>query len=184
MSIRGKKEGIFRLLGSFLILISLILSIILDYFILNNPLLYLFIILIVIPPFILSILLKLERDFIVNNSSKLLLILVIESIILSALIFAFIDTFLVIKFVMTVSSSLFLISSWHFSLSLYKKNKVIFVISSFGYFILNILLELGIFNLDTIFIFNLFPLVFILLGLLLIIVTELIMKKKGLLNYI
>ena len=184
MSIQGKKEGIFRLLGSFLILISLILSIILDYFILNNPLLYLFIVLIVIPPFILSILLKLERDFIVNNSSKLLLLLVIESIILSVLIFAFIDTFLVIKFVMTVSSSLLLISSWHFSLSLYKKNKFIFVIGGFGYFILNILLGLEIFNLDTIFIFNLFPLVFILLGLLLIIVAELIMKKKGLLNYI
>ena len=183
MSIQGKKEGIFRLLGSFLILISLILSIILDYFILNN-LLYLFIILIVIPPFILSILLKLERDFIVNNSSKLLLLLVMESIILSVLIFAFINTFLVIKFVVTVSSSLLLISSWHFSLSLYKKNKFIFVIGGFGYFILNILLGLEIFNLDTIFIFNLFPLVFILLGLLLIIVAELIMKKKGLLNYI
>jgi len=184
MSVQGKKEGICRILGSILILTGLILSIILDFFILNNPLLYLFIILIVVPPFILSILLKLERDFIVNNSSKLLLLFVIESIILSVITFAFFDTFLIIKFVMTVSSSLLLISSWHFSLSLYKKNKYIFVIGGFGYFILNIFLGLEIFNLDTIFIFNLFPLVFILLGLFLIIVAELIMKKKGLLNYI
>jgi len=184
MSIQGKKEGICRIVGSILILIGFILSLILDYFILNNLLLYLFVILIVVPPFLLSILLKLERDFIVKNSSKLLLLLVIESIVLSALIFAFFDIFLILKFVLTVSSLLLLISSWHFSLSLYKNNKLIFIIGGFGYFILNFFLCLRIFNLDNLFIFNLFPSVITLLGLLLIIVAELIMKKKGLLNYI
>ena len=184
MSIQGKKEGICRIVGSLLILIGLILSLILDYFILNNPLLYLFVILIVVPPLILSILLKLERDFIVDNSSKLLLLLVIESIVLSALIFAFFDIFLIIKSVITVSSLLMLLSSWHFSLSIYRKNKLIFVIGGFGYFILNIFFWLEFFNLDTIFIFNLIPLVITLLGFLLIIVAELKMKKKGLLNYI
>ena len=183
MSIQGKKEGICRIVGSLLILIGLILSLILDYFILNNPLLYLFVILIVVPPFILSILLKLERDFIVDNSSKLLLLLVIESIVLSALIFAF-DIFLIINFFITVSSLLMLISSWHFSLSIYRINKLIFHIGGFGYFILNIFFWLEIFNLDTTFIFNLIPLVITLLGFLLIIVAELKMKKKGLLNYI
>ena len=184
MSIQGKKEGICRIVGSILILIGFILSLILDYFILNNLLLYLFVILIVVPPFLLSILLKLERDFIVNISSKLLLLLVIESIVLSALIFAFFDIFLVIKFVMTVSSLLLLISSWHFSLSLYKRNKLIFVFGGLGYFILNISLWLVIFNLELVFIFNLILLVFNLLGFLLITVAELKMKKKGLLNYI
>ena len=138
MSIQGKKEGIYRIVGSIIILISLILSIIFDYFILNNPLLYLFILLTVVPPFILSILIKLEQDFFVNNSSKLLLFLLLESAIFSALIFAFIDTFLIVKYAMTTSSTLLLISSWHFSLSLYKKDKFIFVISGFGYFILKI----------------------------------------------
>jgi len=184
MSIQGKKEGICRIVGSILILIGFILSLILDYFILNNLLLYLFVILIVVPPFLLSILLKLERDFIVNISSKLLLLLAIESIVLSALIFAFFDIFLVIKFVMTVSSLLLLISSWHFSLSLYKRNKLIFVFGGLGYFILNISLWLVIFNLELVFIFNLILLVFNLLGFLLITVAELKMKKKGLLNYI
>ena len=184
MSIQGKKEGICRIVGSLLILIGLILLLILDYFILNNPLLYLFVILIVVPPFILSILLKLEQDFIVNISSKLLLLLVIESIVLSALVFAFFDIFLVIKFVMTVSSSYLLISSWHFSLSIYKRNKLIFVFGGLGYFILNISLWLVIFNLELVFIFNLILLVFNLLGFLLITVAELKMKKKGLLNYI
>jgi len=169
MSIKGKKEGICRIVGSLLILIGLILSLILDYFILNNPLLYLFVILIVVPPLILSILLKLER---------------IESIVLSALIFAFFDIFLIIIFFINVSSLLMLISSWHFSLSIYRKNKLIFHIGGFGYFILNIFFWLEIFNLDTTFIFNLIPLVITLLGFLLIIVAELKMKKKGLLNYI
>ena len=184
MSVQGKKEGICRIVGSILILIGLILSLFLDYLILNNPLLYLFMTLIVVPPFILSILLKLERDLIVNNSSKLLLLLVIESIALSVFIFASINIFLILKFVLTVSSLLLLVSSWHFSLSLYKKNKLIFVIGGFGYYILNIFLWLVIFYLDVEFIFNLIPLVFILLGFLLIIVAELKMKKKGLLNYI
>jgi len=184
MSVQGKKEGICRIVGSILILIGFIISLILDYLILNNPLLYLFMTLIVVPPFILSILLKLERDFIVNNSSKLLLLLVIESIALSVFIFASINIFLILKFVLTVSSLLLLVSSWHFSLSLYKNNKLIFVIGGFGYYILNIFLWLVIFYLDVEFIFNLIPLVFILLGFLLIIVAELKMKKKGLLNYI
>ena len=184
MSIQGKKEGISRIVGSILILIGFIISLILDYLILNNPLLYLFMTLIVVPPFILSILLKLERDFIVNNSSKLLLLLVIESIALSVFIFASFNIFLILKFVLIVSSLLLLVSSWHFSLSLYKKNKLIFVIGGFGYYILNIFLWLVIFNWDVVFIFNLIPFVFILLGFLLIIVAELKMKKKGLLNYI
>ena len=184
MSIQGKKEGICRIVGSLLILIGLILSLILDYFILNNPLLYLFVILIVVPPFLLSILLKLERDFIVNNSSKLLLLLVIESVVLSALIFAYLDIFLIVKFVLIVSSFFLLISSWHFSLSLYKRNKLIFVFGGFGHSILNISLWFIIFNLEVVFIFNLILLVFILLGFLLIIVAELKMKKKGLLHYI
>jgi len=184
MSVQGKKEGICRIVGSILILIGLILSIILDYFILNHPLLYLFIILIVVPPFVFSILLKLEQDFIVNNSSKLLLLLVLESIVLTTFVIIFVDTFLIIKFVMAVSSSLLLICSWHFSLSLYKKNKLIFVIGGLGHLILNIFLWLETFNLDNLFIFNLFPLGFTLLGLLLIIVAELKKKKKGLLNYI
>jgi hypothetical protein len=103
---------------------------------------------------------------------------------LSALIFAFFDIFLIIKFVITVSSFLMLISSWHFSLSIYRKSKLIFVIGGFGYFILNIFLWLVIFNLELVFIFNLILLIFNLLGFLLIIVAELKMKKKGLLNYI
>ena len=76
MIIQGKKEGIRRLKGSMMLFIVIFISISFDYFILNNPLLYLLFILICFPPFILSIFLKLEQDFIVKNSAKFLFIVV------------------------------------------------------------------------------------------------------------
>ncbi|GAH86428.1 unnamed protein product, partial [marine sediment metagenome] len=90
MSIQGKKEGICRLTGTTLILIGLVLSISFNYFILNNLLLYLLFILIGTPPFILSIFLKLEQDFIVKKFSKILFIIVTIniSLIITAVFFS------------------------------------------------------------------------------------------------
>ena len=169
MSILGKKEGICRLLGTTLILIGLILSIPFNYFILNNSLLYLLFILIGIPPFILSIFLKLEQDFIVKNSSKILFIIVTIniSLIITAVFF-----------------NLLLISCWHLSLSLYKKNKLIFIFSGLGYCIINLFLWFANFILNNLLVVILLPLLLALIGIMLIIVAELSMKKKGLLNYI
>jgi hypothetical protein len=183
MSIQGKKEGICRLIGTTLILIGFIFSIPFNYFILNNSLLYLLYILIGIPPFILSIFLKLEQDFIVKNSSKILLIVVTISItlIITAIFFS---SFLMIKFALIVSSNLLLVSCWHFSLSLYKKNKLIFIFSGLGYCIINLFLWFTNFVLNSLLVVILLPLFLALLGILLIIVAELSMKKKGLLNYI
>ena len=183
MSIQGKKEGICRLTGTTLILIGLVLSIPFNYFILNNLLLYLFFILIGIPPFILSIFLKLEQDFIVKNSSKILFIIVTIniSLIITAVFFS---SFLMIVFALVVSSNLLLVSCWHFSLSLYKKNKLIFIFSGLGYCIIYLFLWFASFILNNLLVIILVPLLLALIGILLIIVAELSMKKKGLLNYI
>ncbi len=183
MSIQGKKEGLCRLIGITLILIGLVLSISFNYFILNNLLLYLLFILIAIPPFILSIFLKLEQDFIVKNSSKILFIIVTinVSLIITAVFFS---SFLMIIFALIVSSNLLLVSCWHFSLSLYKKNKLIFIFSGLGYCIINLFLWFANFILNNLLVVILVPLLLALIGILLIIVAELSMKKKGLLNYI
>ena len=183
MSIQGKKEGICRLIGTTLIFIGLVLSIPFNYFIFNNSLLYLLFILICIPPFILSIFLKLEQDFIVKNSLKILLIIVTIniSLIITAIFFS---SFLMIVFALIVSSNLLLVSCWHFSLSLYKKNKLIFIISGLGYCIINLFLWFANYVLNSLFFVILLSLFLVLIGIMLIIVAELSMKKKGLLNYI
>jgi hypothetical protein len=72
-----------------------------------------------------------------------------------------------------------LISCWHTSLSIYKKNKLIFIIGGFSSLVLIMLLWS---SLKHVFIIGLS--LTQLFGLLLIILAELIMKKKGLLNYI
>ncbi len=183
MSIQGKKEGICRLIGTTLIFIGLVLSIPFNYFILNNSLLYLLFILICIPPFILSVFLKIEQDFIVKNSLKILFIIVTIniSLIITAVFFS---SFLMIVFALVVSSNLLLVSCWHFSLSLYKKNKLIFIFSGLGYCIIYLFLWFASFILNNLLVDILLPLFLALIGILLIVVAELSMKKKGLLNYI
>ena len=183
MSIQGKKEGICRLTGTTLIFISLALSIIFNFFILNNLILYLILILINLPPIILSILLKLDLDFITKNSLKFLF--TISTIVISLIIVTiFFNSFLKIKFVLIVSSNLLLISCWHFSLSIYKKKKIIFIFSGTGYCILIFILWLANFVSYSFLVLILFPLLLVLIGIMLIIIAELSMKKKGLLNYI
>lgn len=181
MSIRGKKEAFFRIIGSFLILLGFCLSIYFNFLALNNLFLYLASLLIIIPPFLTSIFLKLEQDAVVKNSTKILCVQAIVVITLNLIILATNSTLLSFRFIFIESSSLLLLSCWHFSLSIYIRNKVVFVISGIGSFALNIILWL---NLEYLLIISVILILTLFFGLLLIILAELIMKKKGLLNYI
>ena len=184
MSIKGKKEGICRLLGSFLLLISLVLAMLLGFLTLNDLLLSITLILITIPPFVLSILLKLEQDFFVNNAKSFLYLLLIEIFAVNSITFAFYNTSLALTTLITSSSIILLVICWHFSLSIYKKNKIIFFICGVSYFFVHFPLLLGSITASYLFVINLILLVIISLGLILIISAELIMKKKGWLKYI
>ncbi len=184
MGIKGKKEAICRLLGSTLLLLSLILAMFLEFLIFINPLVSIALILISIPPFILSILLKLEQDFFVNNAKNVLYLLLIENIVLNSIIFAFYGVSMVLNVVITSTSNILILICWHFSLSIYKKNKIIFFICGVSYFILQFLILWNRFAISHLFIINLTLIITISLGLLLIISAELIMKKKGWLKYI
>ena len=181
MSVRGKKEAIFRIIGSFLILAGINLSVFFNFLALNNLLLYLVTILIIIPPFLVSIFLKLEQDFIVKNSTKILILLIILVAVLNLITLPFNNMLLIIRFALIESLGLLLLSCWHFSLSIYKRDKLIFVISGISSLILNIILW---FIIKHLFIISIFLILTLFLGLFLIISAELIMKKKGLLNYI
>ena len=156
----------------------------LGFLTLNHPFLSITLILIIIPPFILSILLKLEQDFFVNNAKSFLYTLLLEIIVVDSITFAFYNTFLTLTTVITSSSIILINICWHFSLSIYKKDKIIFFICGISYILLNIPILLNSISVSHIFIINLILLVFLSLGLLLIISAELIMKRKGWLNYI
>lgn len=184
MSIKGKKESISRLVGSILILISIVLEMCLSFLIINNLLLNLILLLITVPPFMLSILLKVEQDFIIKNITKFLFLLLSEIIVLSIIILGFYGATLIIKFSLVSSSNLLIIICWHFSLSLYKKNKIIFFICGISYILVNIPILLGNILFSYLFIINLILLLIVSLGLFLILAAELIMKKKGWLKYI
>jgi hypothetical protein len=181
MSIHGKKEGIFRILGSFLILLSLILSIFFNILALNDLLFYLLLIIVVFPLFVMSVLLKLEQDIVVKNSAKFLLLLTVVVVVVNIIVFFSYNIMSIMKFVLIECSDLLLICCWHFSLSLYKRRKIIFVLSGIISFVLNSILWL---SLGEILVIIVFIMPTLLLGILLIISSELMMKKKGLLNYI
>jgi len=156
----------------------------LSFLIINNLLLNLTLILITIPSFMLSILLKVEQDFFVNNAKKCLYLLLIENIVLNSITFAFYRTSLALTTVLSSSSIILLIICWHFSLSIYKKNKIFFFICGVSYFFVHFPIFLDSVSVSHLFIINLILLFIISLGLFLIISAELVMKKKGWLKYL
>ena len=184
MSIKGKAESISRFVGSILILISIVLEMCLSILILNNLLINLMLILTAVPPFMVSIFLKLEKDFFVKNARVLSYLLLIDIIVVNSITFAFYNTSLALSTIITSSSIILLIICWHFSLSIYKINKRIFFICGVSYILINIPILLDNISVSHLFIINLILIISVSLGLFLIISAELIMKKKGWLNYI
>ena len=132
MSIHGKKEGIFRILGSFLILLSLILSILFNILAINDLLLYLLFFVVVFPLFLISVLLKLEQDIVVKNSAKFLFLLVVGIIVINIIIFFYYSKLHIMRFVVTECSDLLLICCWHFSFSIKIFSRISEAILLFG----------------------------------------------------
>ncbi len=185
-SIKGKREGLMRILGTVLILFGLIASIISDFFILlSSTTLYILTLLIFIPWFILIVLLKLEKDFFVENMLKLFFILAIYSvtIIIIGSVISSSETITLLFVVLTISNIL-IIFCWHFALSIYKKEKLIFLLGGIGYCILMVIFGIGYLIAYFGWFLGLSPLLSVILGICAIIIAEIIMKKKGLLNYI
>lgn len=177
MGIKAKGESLSRIIGMVLILIGLVLSIFLDFLVIINALLIILLILIETLWFIFSLFLKLEKNFFIEHAIKISIILSCFSIVLIILGIVFStanSTFFL--FVFKVISNLLIIICWHFCLSLYKKEKLIFFFSGTGYIIITLIYGITA--------FAVIPLMLITLGIVIIIISEILMKKKGLLNYI
>lgn len=178
MIIKAKKSAIIRIIGAILILIGLCLSIvskiqIIDSFVGS------FLWIIVILPWIISyIILKLLNDFINDNIKIISYLLIIYSlrIFIIAISWNLLSSMIII---LNLFLNLLLLNSWNLSLSIYKKKKIIFVISGLSYIAGTL-----IFNLYVIFLGPLIIIIMVSGGMVIILITEYIMHKKGYLNYI
>jgi len=183
-NIQAKKENLIRLLGMVLILFGLLISIVLDYFI-HSFVLYVFVLLIFIPWFVLVVLLKLEIDFIVNKMVIFIVIIIAYSIVM--LYFGNIlstNATNSLIFISTVISNVFIVFSWNYAISIFKKKKLVFLIGGLGYCILTAIFRLIPLMNRLFWILSLTPLSIVLFGMILIFLAELRMRKKGLLNYV
>ncbi len=181
MVIKAKGRTFLRLLGATFILIGLIISILFSFTLLDNSFVSLMVILIIFPWFLFSIFLKLEIDFFTTNIKRILILTMIYSLILIFLTFLqeFSSGILLSFYSFTL---LLLLVCWHFSLSIYKKEKVIFVISGSVYMINILSFSSQLFLLNPpIFILNI---VIVCFGILSIIIIEISLRKKGFLTYI
>jgi len=185
MRVEIKKIGLYRFIGASLILIGLFTSLFLDYFVLDNWILFFIIITIDFLWLFLSIVLKLEIIFFKDNLTKVLFLFSVTSVVLTiiALLFS-VNSFISILIIILPISTFLLTVCWHFSISIYKKEKVISILTGLGYVSLSIFFK----NLSLIIQFGIItsitPIFLVIVGFLMIILTELQMKRKGLLKYI
>lgn len=181
MSIKAKGRAIARIIGAIIILIGFINSLLFNYIFLDDFLTYLSIISIILPWFLFSIFLKLELDFCNNHLRIISITLTIYSIgmIIMTVLWHLADT---INIIFISLALLALLTCWHFSLSLYKKQKTWFLLSGLFYIVVIILFCFQTSILDNL-ILHLNTLI-VVVGMIIIILVELNLRKNGYLKYI
>jgi hypothetical protein len=178
MSIKAKRKTIIRIIGAFFILAGLILSIIFNYFLNFSSIITL---LIIIPWFLLSIFLKLEFSWFGNNKYIIMIILSIYSIGFGTLILIM-NPLNFLKYIFILVSILALLICWHFSLSIYRNEKVYFVLGGAIYISISIFLLLRMLFLY--YIETIVEIIMVSFGLTTILLIEYLLHRKGYLNYI
>ncbi len=184
MGIKGKWEMSFRVFGMILLLIGIIFTVILDFYILQDTIVFLLSIGIFFLSLSIIIGFKLELKLFIEKKSNLLIIMVIFSTII--LIFG---SLLSLKqsnihlFLLLSLSNSIVIVSWHYSLSFYRKKKFIFIIGSVAHITISLIIRhtalmklLGF--------IGLIPFILITFGIGSIITSEGILYKKKLLKYV
>ena len=178
MGIRAKRQFISRIIGFSVILIGIIISIVFDFFILD-PLsfIYSFLPLLILLLFILS--LKFEVQFIRENYTISAIIMITGVIIfcIMGLIQSFIEPIHIV-YLLNTSSNILIVISWHYSLTIYKKKKLITIGGYILYSFLTVSLRLYTFNTLIGLFLSLLPFILRSCGQVIILITEIRMKKK------
>ncbi len=180
MAIKARGRATLRVVGSAIILIGLVISIFLNYLFIKNIIFNLITIAILLPWLLMSILLKFELNFFKNNLKNGILVLIIYSILMFTMLIIWSWSNIVIILIVNFLNFLLLIC-WHFSLSIFKKKKIIFLISGLGYTIG--IIWISVIMLSEIHLILTINMIIIFSGLILILGIEYNLQKLGYLNY-
>lgn len=185
MGILAKREFLLRFIGAFIILLGIIISITLDFFILNDILVFTYSFLTILILFSFIVCLKFELRFIRENYiiSSISIVICLIILLTMGFIYSFIKSVGVIYLFIT-SSNILIVMSWHYSLALYKKKKLISIVGYILYSSITIFFRLMQSFSQILLILNFLPLFLITCGILVILITEIRMKRKNLLNYL
>ncbi|MFX0011751.1 MAG: hypothetical protein ACFE9R_15665, partial [Candidatus Hermodarchaeota archaeon] len=138
MVIKAKGRTVLRLIGTILILFGAISAIVFNIGFFYNFITYIVIFSILLPWLLFSTFLKLEYIFFIENHRKVILLLVIYSIVL--LIISIIwDINHGLLIIVETFTSLLIITCWHFSLSIIRKEKIIFALSGILYLVCRVI---------------------------------------------
>jgi hypothetical protein len=129
------------------------------------------------------VLLKLEKEFFVDNMPKLFVILICYTVVLIIMGFI-INAAESTVFLISGISIILIIFCWHYALSIYKREKLIFLLSGIISSILVLVFKISLLIIYIGLLLALASMLLIILGIIAVIFAELSMKKKGLLNYV
>ena len=181
MVIKAKERTILRLIGTILILFGVISAIVFNIGFFYNFITYIIMFSILLPWLLFSTFLKLEYNFFIENHRKVFLLLIIYSIVLLILSIIW-DEYHGLLIAVETLASLLLISCWHFSLSIIRKGKIIFILSGILSLVLKIILIWQIpFLLHP---FIIMEVILVFFGFVIILIVEFSLRKSGFLKYI
>ena len=181
MGVKAKGKTFLRILGAVLIFIGLISSSIFRISLFTDIIAYLIGSLIFFPWLAFLILLKLELGFFTSKSKVLFSFLTIYSLIIILINFT-LDISSAFLILLEFLINFLLLCCWNFSLSIYKKKKILFLTTGLSYILIYIIysLKINILNYPIIIV----NIVIMILGFMIILIIELYLKRKGLLKYI
>lgn len=185
MGVKGKWEMSFRLLGNGIFLIGIIITIIFDFYILQNSVVYFLLVLSVGLHFSLILGFKFELKFLVDNKLTILTILtiIITIILLLGLILSQELSKSLFFLFLTLSNILGMIC-WDFSVSIFKKKKRIFLVGSLMYIFTFFIFRFSVWMKNYYYTALLLPLIIVIIGIGTIILAEIKLIKKKLIKFI
>jgi len=185
MGMKGKWEMSFRLLGNVLFLIGIIITVIFDFYILQNSLVYFLLVLLVGLHFSLILGLKFEMKILGNNKLIILTILTIFNVIillLGSILSQELSKSLILFF-LTISNTLGMIC-WDFSLSIFKKKKRVFLVGSLIYISTFLIFRFPVLMKNYFYMVSLLPIIFVIIGIVTITLAEIKLIKRKLIKFI
>ncbi len=185
MGVLAKREIYIRFIGLFFFLLGLIFSAVSDFFLFQDKLIFILLLIINLVIFSFIVCLKLELNFIRENFLRSFIIICVFIITIFIVSLDYIlRKALCVEFIFILGSNILIFISWHYSISIYKKKKLIFIFGFIIYVFITFFLRLRKLIDQIGLIMSLLPLILIISGVTVILLTEISMIRRGLLKFI